>query len=42
MTTWIVGGIVLIAVAAALWKIIRDKKKGKGCCGSCDKCSGCH
>ncbi|MBO6303365.1 MAG: FeoB-associated Cys-rich membrane protein [Ruminiclostridium sp.] len=34
--------IVLIAaaVAGALFVMIRDKKKGKGCCGNCSCCGG--
>ncbi len=43
MATWIVGGIVLLVVAAVIWKMIRDKKSGKGECGcDCSKCSKCH
>ncbi len=33
MTTWIVGGILVILVAAIIWKMIRDNKAGKGGCG---------
>ena len=43
MATWIVGGVVLLAVAAAIWKLVSDKKAGKSCCGGdCSKCRGCH
>ena len=39
--------IVLIAAAVtgALFVMIRDKKKGRGCCGNCSCCGGsrdCH
>ena len=33
MATWIVGGVVLLAAAAAIWKIVRDRKKGACSCG---------
>ncbi len=43
MATWIIGGVLLIIVGAIIWKLIRDKKRGKhGCCGDCGRCSGCH
>lgn len=28
MATLIVGGVVLLAVAAAVWKMVRDRRKG--------------
>ena len=36
----IVGGILLVMIAAAVVKIIRDKRAGKCNCG-CEGCSGC-
>jgi len=44
MTTWIVGGVVLLIVGAIVWKMIRDKKANKGTCGcGCAGCSkACH
>ncbi|HIS42169.1 MAG TPA: FeoB-associated Cys-rich membrane protein [Candidatus Limiplasma pullicola] len=42
MATWIVGGVVLLAAAAAIWKIVRDRKKGAcSCGGDCSRCSRC-
>lgn len=40
MATWIVGGLVLAAVVAIIWKMVLDKRHGKGSCG-CD-CANCH
>ena len=34
----LVLGLVVGVVIAAM---IRDKKKGNGCCGGCSGCSGC-
>lgn len=43
MATWIVGGAVLLAVAAIIWKMVKDKKTGKSTCGcDCANCSGCR
>ena len=43
METWIVGGAVVLLVGAVLWRMIRNRRAGKGgCSGSCDHCSGCH
>ena len=45
MATWIVGGVLLLAVAAIVWKMIRDKRNHKSACscgGDCSHCSGCH
>lgn len=43
MATWIVGGVLVLAVAAVIWKLIRDKRSGRGGCnGDCSRCSGCH
>ena len=42
MATLIVGGVVLLAVAAAVWKMVRDRRKGGcSCGGDCSRCSGC-
>ena len=43
MATAIVGGIVAVLVGAVIWKMVRDKKSGKGGCGGdCAHCKGCH
>lgn len=45
MATWIVGGVVFLIVAAVIWKMIRDKRNGKGNCScgcDCSNCSKCH
>ncbi len=43
MATWIVGGVIVLAVAAVIWKMVKDKRSGKGgCSGDCSRCSGCH
>ena len=39
----IVGLVVLAVLGLALWKLLRDKKRGKGSCscgGGCPGCSG--
>ena len=36
---WLIIAAVVCAAALAAIKIIRDKKRGRGCCGS--SCSGC-
>ena len=42
MATWIVGGVVLLAAAAAIWKMVRDRRKGgRSCGGDCSRCSRC-
>ena len=44
MATWIVGGVVLLCTATAVWKIVSDRRKGKGGCScgcDCSKCSKC-
>ena len=42
MATWIIGGILLLIVAGIVWKMIRDRRAGKGSCGGdCSCCSGC-
>lgn len=45
MATWLVGGALVLILAAIAWKMIKDKKAGKGSCscgGDCSKCSHCH
>lgn len=37
----IVGLVVLCIVAAVLFKIVRDKKRGKGSCSCGDACGSC-
>lgn len=42
MGTYIVGGIVLLAVVLIILKMVRDKKAGKSiqCGGDCSHCGG--
>lgn len=45
MATWIIGGMLLLAVAAIIVKMVRDRRAGKGVCscgGDCSKCRGCN
>ncbi len=45
MATWIVGGVLMLVVAAIVYKMIQDRRSGKGGCscgGDCSRCSGCH
>ncbi len=47
MGTWIIGGIVLLAIIGAASKIYKDKKNNSSSCGcsskkGCGGCSGCH
>ena len=40
--TVVVGAILLAIVAAFVWKMISDKKKGKGGCScGCENCNKC-
>ena len=39
MATWIVGGALAIIVGAIVFKMVRDKRNGKGGCTS--NCGGC-
>jgi hypothetical protein len=39
MATIIIGTITLLAFTLAIWKLIRDGKKGSSVCGSCGACS---
>ena len=41
MSTIIISGVLLIAVAGIVASLIRDKKKGKGACSGCSGCDGC-
>ena len=45
MATWLVGGVLVLILAAIARKMIKDKKAGKGSCscgGDCSQCSKCH
>ena len=42
MATWIVGGALLLVVGAVVWKMIRDRKRGKGACACGGDCAHCH
>lgn len=43
MGTVMVGAVVLLAIAAAIRSIMKDKRNGKACCGGdCGRCKGCH
>lgn len=33
MATWIVGIVVVLIVAGVIWKMVSDKRNGKGGCG---------
>lgn len=42
MGTFIVGAVLLLAVAGIIRTMIRDKKNGKHSCGGdCGHCKGC-
>ena len=42
MGTVIVGGVLAIIVGLLVWKMVKDKKKGKSSCGGdCAHCRGC-
>ena len=42
MATWIVGGVLAVIVGAVVFKMVRDRRAGKGGCGcNCAGCSGC-
>ncbi len=44
MATWIVGGALALLVAALVWKMIRDRRAGRGACscgGDCSRCNAC-
>ena len=39
----IVGGVLAVVVGAIVFKMIRDKRSGKGGCScNCGGCGGCH
>lgn len=44
MATVIVSAVLLAIVAAVIWKMVKDRKAGKGGCScGCENCSrGCH
>ncbi|MGN0327950.1 MAG: FeoB-associated Cys-rich membrane protein [Lachnospira sp.] len=43
MGTFVVGTILVIIVAAIVYGMIKNRKKGKHSCGGdCGHCSGCH
>ena len=45
LATIVVSLIVLAIVSLVVWKMVRDKKRGKGGCscgGDCGACGGCH
>ena len=44
MATFVVGGVLLVIVGAIIWKMVKDRKAGKGGCScGCENCSGkCH
>ncbi|NLI22935.1 MAG: FeoB-associated Cys-rich membrane protein [Clostridiales bacterium] len=42
MATWIVGGVLVAGVVAILWKMISDKRQGKGGCSCGSDCAHCH
>lgn len=40
MANFIVGALVLIAVALIVWRMVKNKRQGKGGCGcGCDGCA---
>lgn len=42
MATYLIGGALALIVAAIIWKMVRDRQKGKSSCGcDCGGCSGC-
>lgn len=44
MGTVIVGAVLVVVVALAIYSMVKDKKNGKSiqCGGDCSKCRGCH
>lgn len=43
MATWLIGGALFLIVGAVTWKMVKDRRAGKGgCCGDCSHCPGCH
>lgn len=46
-TDWILAGVIIVVIGAALWYIIREKKRGKKCIGcsyacNCASKGSCH
>ena len=37
--TIVICAIIVAIVVLLVWSLIRDKKKGKTCCGGCSGCS---
>lgn len=44
MGTVIVGAVLVVIVALAVYSMVKDKKNGKSlqCGGDCSQCKGCH
>ncbi len=44
MGTVIVGAVLVVVVALAIYSMVKDKKNGKSiqCGGDCSQCKGCH
>lgn len=44
MGTVIVGAVLVVVVALAVYSMVKDKKNGKSiqCGGDCSQCKGCH
>ncbi|MDD3213842.1 MAG: FeoB-associated Cys-rich membrane protein [Eubacteriales bacterium] len=40
MATWIVGSVLILIVAAIVWKMASDRKNGRSACGG--NCASCH
>ena len=36
--SWLILGLVLLALGAVLWNMIRKKRRGESSCGSCNGC----
>lgn len=39
---WILLGLVAAVVGLAVFVAVRNRKKGKRCCGDCSGCTGCE
>jgi hypothetical protein len=40
--TVVTGTIILLIICAAIFIIVRDRRKGRGCCGmECRRCGSC-
>lgn len=43
MGTAIVGGVLLLIVGTVVYRMAKDRKRGKHVCdGDCGHCKGCH